>query len=549
MARHQVASFVRRWGWLLALGIVLADAPTYVISVRLPRVYEARATLLLTPAQGDSGALDLNAGITTDRLTPTYTEVIKSRPVVEAAMQTGGLDLSYEDALRLLDVTPVRDTQLIQITGRADSPDEAARRANLVAAASVQWARANQASRLATSRDSLTQLADELGSRVVDRTSEVEALRSQPPSPQRDQVLVQAQAELTQEQQAQLEATRRVQELRLAEARSRDLLKVVEPAAGSPVPVQPRVAVNVAMAAVIGLLIALGVALLLEALDDRLWSVERLRRRTGLRPLGAVGQLKPGGDWLSMLAGPSDADDHLAAAAESFRLLRANLRAVASVQPLGRLLVTSGDDGDGKTTVAANLAVSMALAGGRVVLVDADLRAPALHEVFGVPNATGLSSLLADKELPLAKALVATHVAGLRLVPSGPPPANPGDLVASEQMGLRLAKLRSLADALIVDSPSLAVSDAVALAGWVDGVLLVVNAERTRGAHLRRLTAALQEAGTVLVGAVLNRARPADVPTVRTYPLSAGQGAPRQPDEQAEQPPRSELDATGPFAA
>jgi non-specific protein-tyrosine kinase len=542
MTRHQVAVFVRRWGWLLALGIVLADAPTYAISARLPRVYEARATLLLTPAPGDPGAPDLNAGITTDRLTPTYTEVIKSRPVVEAAIQTGGLDLSYEDALRLLDVTPVRDTQLIQITGRAGSPGEAARRADLLAAASVQWARTYQASRLATSRDGLTQVADELESRVVNRTSEVEGLRSQPPSPQRDQVLVQAQAELTQAQQAQLDATRRVQDLRLAEARSGDLLKVVEPAAGSPVPVQPRVAVNVAMAAVIGLLIALGVALLLEALDDRLWSVERLRRRTGLRPLGVIGQLKPGLGPPSMLAGPSDADG--AAAAESFRLLRANLRAVASGQSPGRLLVTSSDDGDGKTMIAANLAVSIALAGGRVVLVDADLRAPALHKVFEVANAIGLSSLIADKELPLGNALVATHVPGLRLLPSGPPPTNPGDLLAREQVGLRLAKLRSMADAVIIDSPSLVVSDAVALAGWVNRVLLVVDAERTRGARLVRLTGALQDAGSVVVGAVLNRARPGDVPTARTSSFSVGERAPRQPDNHAEQQPRSKLDRT-----
>src|SRR5262249_27375398 len=151
-----------------------------------------------------------------------------------------------------------------------------------------------------------------------------------------------------------------------------------------------------------------------------------------------------------------------------------NLQFAAVEHPFRTLLVTSAEQADGKTTVASNLAVVLAQAGQQVLLVEADLRRPSLHDVFGIQNRVGLTSLLVDEGLPAASAPIATRVLGLSVVPSGPLPPNPSELLASRRMRSRLAELRELADVVILDSPPvLAVSDPVVLAGLVDGTLLV----------------------------------------------------------------------------
>jgi capsular exopolysaccharide synthesis family protein len=191
-----------------------------------------------------------------------------------------------------------------------------------------------------------------------------------------------------------------------------------------------------------------------------------------------------------------------------FRLLRANLQFAAVERPLRSVLVTSPEQGDGKTTVTANLAVVLAQAGQQVLLVEADLRRPSLSEVFGIPNRVGLTSLLLDEKLDPASAAVETRVPGLRLLPSGPLPPNPSELLASQRMRTRAAQLRELADVVIVDSPPvLAVSDPAVLAGLVDGTVLVVSSVKTRGQHAAQTVSMLQKAGALVLGVVLNRTR------------------------------------------
>lgn len=199
-------------------------------------------------------------------------------------------------------------------------------------------------------------------------------------------------------------------------------------------------------------------------------------------------------------------------AAEAYRTLRTNLTFAGLDQPIEALVVTSPAPEREKSLAAANLAVVMAQGEHRTVLVDADLRRPVLHEIFGVSNERGLTTMFVDPQARAEPPLVEVGVENLWLLPSGPLPPNPADLLGSRRMEEMIALLRSRADVLIFDAPPvLAVTDAAVLGMKVDGVLLVVVAGRTRREQARQARELLERARVRVVGAVLT-----DVPVSMT---------------------------------
>lgn len=200
--------------------------------------------------------------------------------------------------------------------------------------------------------------------------------------------------------------------------------------------------------------------------------------------------------------------DPRSAAAEAYRALRTNLAFHNPAQPLRVVLVTSPTAAEDRAEVTGNLAVATAHAGRAVVALDADLRRPALHTLFGVANDRGLAQALASPEGPLEAA--ATAVPTLRLVPAGPPPADPAALLDGLATGRILERLRAEADVVLVCAPPvLAVADAAVLAPLVDGVVLVLAAGRSRRDDARAAREALDRVGARVLGIVLTDAEPA----------------------------------------
>lgn len=194
-------------------------------------------------------------------------------------------------------------------------------------------------------------------------------------------------------------------------------------------------------------------------------------------------------------------------AAEAYRTLRTNLTFAGLDQPIEALVVTSPAPGEGKSIAVANLAVAIAQGEHRTILVDADLRRPVLHNLFGVPNERGLTTMFVDPQARDNPPLVEVGVENLWLLPSGPLPPNPADLLGSRRMEEIIAALRSRADLLLFDAPPVtAVTDAAVLGMKVDGVLLVVAAGRTRRDQARQARELLERARVRLVGAVLTDA-------------------------------------------
>jgi non-specific protein-tyrosine kinase len=188
-------------------------------------------------------------------------------------------------------------------------------------------------------------------------------------------------------------------------------------------------------------------------------------------------------------------------AAEAYQSLRTNLEFSSLEQPLHTILVTSADNMPAKSSAVANLAVAMAQAGDRVTLVDGDLRRPQQHELFGLSNASGLSTWLQEEgPAPLQK----TSVEGLHVLVSGPTVANPVALLSRKRLADVLVELQEQADYVLVDAPPvLAVTDAAIWAGKVNGVVLLINAGSTKRDHAQRAKAVLETVHARMVGAVL----------------------------------------------
>lgn len=191
--------------------------------------------------------------------------------------------------------------------------------------------------------------------------------------------------------------------------------------------------------------------------------------------------------------------------AEAARSIRTNIMFMSPDNPYKALLVTSAAPMEGKTTVACCIATAMAQAGQRVALVDCDMRRPRVHKVFGVSGSAGLTNALLDVA-HLDKGLVETEVPGLSVLPCGPIPPNPAELLHSEAFGKVLAELRSRFDRVVIDSPPLGpVTDGVVLATRVDGTVFVVRALKTSKEMARRAVRSVRKVKGELVGVVLNR--------------------------------------------
>jgi capsular exopolysaccharide synthesis family protein len=211
-------------------------------------------------------------------------------------------------------------------------------------------------------------------------------------------------------------------------------------------------------------------------------------------------------------------DPH-APAAEAYRSLATNLQFSSLDQPVRTVVVTSAAPGEGKSTTVANLAIALAEGGRRVIVVDADLRRPGLHALFGASNREGLTSaLIGDQpQLPLQD----TAVPGVRILASGPLPPNPLEVLGSRRLDQVLALARSQADFVLVDTaPAAALADAWVLAPRLDGVLLVVSAGRTRRDLARRAKEQLERVNARILGVVLTGVRVDD----RLYAYGRGEG-------------------------
>ena len=495
--RRQIA-IVRAWLPLLIAIVALAGGAAFVVSSLLPKVYEAKASLIVGQSLQAVNP-DYNQLLASQRLSTTYALVATTRPILDNVIKQLGLAVPADELRGRVVADASQNNTLLTITARDADPTRAAAIANALA-------------------DQLIAASPAIQGRQAEFQASIDA----------DLKATQDQTKAT---QAQLEGLTGLQnrtaaqdaelgtlEGRLVSLRSTytnllsyssnsgsSLLSVIEPAVVPTAPVSPRPLLYTLLAATVGLLLGAAIVFLMEYFDDTIKDSDDVQEAVDLPTLGAVIRMKRdrGRSEIYQLAAllyPRSG------AAESYRTLRTNIE-FASVDALIRtLLVTSAVPGEGKTVTAANLALVFAQAGRRVLLVDADLRKPGIHLVFDLPNAHGLTTLLRSDEVSLDAITHTTEQANLRILTTGPLPPNPAELLGSQRMRVILDRLKTGGDLLIFDGPPLqAVTDSAILSSLVDGTLLVIDAGHSRRGAVRQGREALAKAGANVLGAVLNR--------------------------------------------
>ncbi|WP_438024433.1 GumC family protein [Sorangium sp. So ce233] len=286
--------------------------------------------------------------------------------------------------------------------------------------------------------------------------------------------------------------------------------------------IRPRVPVNIAIGILAGLLLGIGAALARAMLDRTLKTPDEVERELGLPILGLLPEFdrKDRAEVLprkarhrgklAVSAGRPELivhDQPKSGIAEAARAIRTNLLFMSPDQPYKTLLIASAGPAEGKTTVGCCIAVAMAQAGQRVVLIDCDLRKPRLHAIFDKGPEVGVTSALLDDSVIDDENALKTEVENLYVIPAGPIPPNPAELLHSDRFKALLRKLQGRFDRVIIDSPPIgAVTDGAVLSTLVDGTVLVVRASATTHDFARHGIRALLDVGGQTVGVVLNAA-------------------------------------------
>jgi len=296
-------------------------------------------------------------------------------------------------------------------------------------------------------------------------------------------------------------------------------ISVTEIAIPPDIPVSPRRLTTVLVALFLSTLFGMGLALVLEYLDDTIRTTDEIESYLQLPALAAIPAIDSIPKRRLLLVGSGDEEevwatsellinsDPRSSLGEAYRQLRTLILLSTAGHAPKSLLITSSLPSEGKTTTAANTAISLAQTGAKVLIIDADMRRPRLHSVFNIENRDGLSTLLASEldERQILDVIRVEENTKLNILTSGPIPPNPAELIGSVQMANLLKILQKNYTHVVVDSPPIAsFTDAVLIASIVDGVILVVHSGKSSRQVVRRSRQLLQDIGAKIVGVVLN---------------------------------------------
>jgi succinoglycan biosynthesis transport protein ExoP len=491
-------SVVRGYKWSILVITALTVGSALFFSFRQTPIYEATAQVLVTPtnvSQLVQGGVPAASLVSMD----TERQIAQSSAVAQlAAEQLGAIDAGRVQDATTVDVPT--NTQFLDIT--YSSPDPAVAQAGAQAVAESYLKFRGQAA-----IDNATRAAQGYREQITKLTTQVATLQKKLASlPPNSPDLSTLNARIDQANSSMDFLRSQLLNLTAQSVTPGQIVADAELPTSPSSPNNPR---NGALALIVGLALGIGLAFLRERLDDRLAGREDFEMRLGAPVLAIVPRIsnwkRRGPPRLASVAAPKSP------AAEAYRTVRTNLQFIARDGSFKVLAIGGASQGEGKTTTAANLAVTLAQTGKRVVVISCDLRKPRLHHFFELGNGAGLSNVLSGQTGLLQVAQTPRGLGSLRVIASGPIPPNPAELLGSKEMETLLGDLRRSADFILIDTPPvLAVSDALALAPLCDGFVVVADAATTSSSALTHAREQLEQVGARIVGGILNNFDPSN---------------------------------------
>lgn len=490
----------RKWWVIASATLFLAAAMVWSLALTVP-TYNATAGILRQTTSFDQALFNTQVFELRDpqRDLQTGSQLIKVGTVAETVKKNLGSARSPESLRRMVTVNPKLNTDIIEITAASTDAAEAVAVANSFAAQFILYRQAADRAALSQARSQVErQLA---GMTPVERATERGVILSQ-----------------------------KSEELGILESMQTGGFEIVQVPTIPDSPSSPRPVRNALFALVAGLLVGVLLAFVVDRLDRRIKTTDALEKEFGLPVLASIPRLShliaPDGSVRADL--PVSFTDSSPRFVESFRTLRSNLKYFEFDRQIRTIAVTSGLPREGKTITTVNLAVSLALSGARVAVIEADLRRPMLHRYFRLSSTVGVSNILAgthdlqrvmqrvkiDQPAPSNHLVVGDPSQPQRLernlfcLASGPLPPNPAELMGSQQMKTLIEDAAALADYVLIDTPPvLVVADALSLIGLADAVIVCSRISSTTIEEARQVRTLLQRIGAHTLGVVAGGVR------------------------------------------
>ena len=496
MQPQQLRKLVRRWTLPVVALAVIGAIVAFAISHSMTRIYQATGSVLVVagPQQNTgTNSVSLNA----DEVTATAAALLVEPPLLQKVIADLRLDESTQMLGNLVTATPEPNTELVDVSVLDASPARAAQIDNALMTDFVNEIASENAQRTQQAGTALEAQISQVQSTLTQENGQLAAAAKGTDTTALQSAIASNTALLS---QLNLDYS----SFKATQAENLETVSVAASAMPPTKPASPQVAVDTVLGCAVGLLLALGLAALIEFLDQGLHNADEVRQRLGLPCLAVIPRFDPG-------ATSRRARRNVEAATEGYRRLRTNLLFAQVDEPLRSLVVTSARGGEGKTRTAANLAVSLATSGKSILLVDADMRRPGQHRLFHKPLGHGLSDMILDMteiSMPSLDGSCATQYRGLSLLTCGTIPPNPSELLASQRSLALLRGFERAHDLVVIDTPPVgAVTDSLSIAGGnAMRVVLVVEAGRTNATEAAAVIESLQGVGAKVIGVVLNKA-------------------------------------------
>ncbi len=502
---HYVMIIVLRRWWLLIVLAVIAAAAGYLISIRLTPVYQATTTILIGQAiqSADLNRTDIQ---TSEALALTYANMALREPVIQKVINTLDLGIGWRNLRNRIEVEPIAGTQLLEIKVEAESPEQAQVIANEVANQLISLSPKSGSNNESESISTFNrQQIEYLQEKIVSEQRRIQVLENSIQNRNSDSPQI---TELENEKAAleRLNADREQNYLALVTLVNKDTtpnsLTVIEPAQASNYPIRPRIQLNTLLSGMVGLIVALGFVFLLDYFDDTYKSLEDFYQSLNLTVFGVIGKIQ----------GKTDSDKlipqlgQFSSTVEAYRMIRSRMDLKLGDSLKKTILVVSPMPGEGKSITTANLAIITAQAGLRTILVDTDLRRPSVHELFDVDNEIGMTDLLKSQKVKVNDCLKKTYIDNLQIITSGKQIPDTTERLATKRLSEIMTELKKVSDVVFFDSaPAMLVADTVLLSNQVDGVVLLIQAGKTKRRLIKQTIWDMEKANANLMGCIVNQ--------------------------------------------